>query len=166
MESEEKLILLGEFDETKYQKDFTIITVQQKKELKFFVAFKSSIIELPFPDGFEKNDHHPSKDIIDQTTHHFTFLSADAGYGKSAFCESLFQKWIKDEYAGNWFIKIKLPEFNTIEKETEKETETVAKYLKPLAKYLKLTPWKLNCLEIDMKQSNKVTFLLDGLDEV
>ena len=75
MESEEKLILLGEFDETKYQKDFTIITVQQKKELKFFVAFKSSIIELPFPDGFEKNDHHPSKDIIDQTTHHFTFLS-------------------------------------------------------------------------------------------
>ena len=139
--------------------DFVLYSPQTNKPEIYFVEYKSSIIKLPFPDGFEKNGNHPSNDIIDriQSTHHFTILSADAGYGKSSFCEHLFQKWINDEYAGYWFIKIKLPEFNTI------ENETVAS---ALAKYLKLTPWQLNCLEFDMKQKNKVTFLLDGLDEV
>jgi hypothetical protein len=148
-------------DEMKNYKNFIKLLI--KSDEKVIIEERTDGVKLPILSGFEMTKNENSEGIIKNilTTHHFSILSANAGFGKSSFCEHLYQVWLQEPPSPllpTWVMKINLSDFHF--------DSANSSIMSPIGKNLKLPVWQLRALKIDMTRKNKVVLLLDGLDEI
>ena len=153
----------GPLSDIEMKKFKSFIKLFIKSDQTVIIEDRTDDVKLPILSGFEMIKNENSDDIVKNiiASHHFSILSANAGFGKSSFCEHLYQVWLQDQSSTilpTWVIKINLSDFHF---ETENPSTMSA-----FGKNLKLPQWELKALKIDMDRKNKVLLLLDGLDEI